>query len=129
MPDISYMETVIITGGTGLIGTALTSLLTAKGYKVIILSRKTHQTRDNISYSIWDLNKSYIDPEAIRQADHIIHLAGAGVMEKKWSDSYKKEIISSRVDSAKLIVESLKANVNKQPNLLKPLLRICLPRR
>jgi len=113
MPDTSYMETVIITGGTGLIGTALTSLLTAKGYKVIILSRKTHQARDNISYSIWDLNKSYIDPDAIRQADHIIHLAGAGVADRRWTDKRKKVIRDSRVKSGKLIVKALSENENK----------------
>ena len=54
-----------------------------------------------------------IDNEAIAKADYIIHLAGAGVMDKKWTEEYKKEIISSRIDSATLITDSLKNNTNK----------------
>ena len=107
------METVIITGGTGLIGTALSSLLTSKGYKVIILSRKQRQAKENVSYAVWDLKKSYIDPEAVRQADHIIHLAGAGVADKRWTKKRKQEIRDSRVNSGKLIVKSLTEIENK----------------
>ena len=107
------METVIITGGTGLIGTALTSLLTSKGYKVIILSRKKHASRDNVSYALWDLKTSYIDPDAIQRADHIIHLAGAGIADKRWTKKRKKEIADSRVNSSRLIVKTLSATDNK----------------
>ena len=107
------METVIITGGTGLIGTALTSLLTSKGYKVIILSRKQRHAKENVSYAVWDLKNSYIDPEAIRQADHIIHLAGAGVADKRWTKKRKQEIRDSRVNSGKLIIKSLSEIENK----------------
>lgn len=107
------METVIITGGTGLIGIALTSLLTTKGYKVIVLSRKKRQAKENVSYAVWDLKRSYIDPEAIRQADHIIHLAGAGVADKRWTKKRKQEIKDSRVDSGKLIVKALTEIENK----------------
>jgi uncharacterized protein len=107
------METVIITGGTGLIGTALTSLLTSKGYRVIILSRRIHAPRDNVSYALWDLKTSYIDPEAIQRADHIIHLAGAGVADKRWTKKRKKEIADSRVNSSRLIVKALSEIDNK----------------
>jgi uncharacterized protein len=107
------METVIITGGTGLIGTALTSFLVSKGYKVIILSRKVHAPKENISYALWDLKRSYIDPNAIGQADHIIHLAGAGVADKRWTRKRKEEIRSSRVEGSKLIVKSLSEISNK----------------
>jgi len=107
------METVIITGGTGLIGTALTSLLTSKGYKVIILSRKQRQAKENVSYAVWDLKKSFIDPEAVRQADHVIHLAGAGVADKRWTKKRKQEIRDSRVNSGKLIVRALAEIENK----------------
>ena len=107
------METVIITGGTGLIGTALTSLLTSKGYKVIILSRKKHAAKGNVSYALWDLKTSYIDPGAISSADHIIHLAGAGVADKRWTKKRKKEIVGSRVNSSRLIVNALSQIDNK----------------
>jgi uncharacterized protein (TIGR01777 family) len=110
------MQTVLITGGTGLVGKALTSLLIKKGYKVIILTRKINSNNledSNISYALWDIKKQLIDNEAIAKADYIIHLAGAGVMDKEWTEEYKKEIISSRIDSATLITNSLKNNTNK----------------
>ena len=107
------MATVMITGGTGLIGTALTSLLTSRGYKVIILSRKAHTATENVSYATWDIKKSYIDPNALRIADHIIHLAGAGVADKRWTKKRKEEIRNSRVDSGKLIVKTLTETPNK----------------
>jgi uncharacterized protein len=112
------METVLITGGTGMVGKALGNYLVNNGYKVIILTRtidpaKKGEDNSHIRFAKWDVKKQEIDIAALQQADHIIHLAGAGVMEKKWTDSYKKEIISSRVDSAGLIVNSLKQNVNR----------------
>ena len=112
------MQTVLITGGTGLVGKALSKLLTEKGYKVIVLSRQPEISRskpgnDNLSFAHWDIKKQEIDIAALQAADYIIHLAGAGVMDKKWTAAYKKEIISSRTESAKLIVDSLKNNTNK----------------
>jgi hypothetical protein len=112
------METVLITGGTGLIGRALSKTLTGKGYRVIILSRSIPEPAlsaagGNLSYARWDIKNQQIDIEAIQAADYIIHLAGAGVMDKKWTNEYKKEIISSRADSARLIVDSLKKHTNK----------------
>jgi uncharacterized protein len=113
MPEKMNMETILITGGTGLIGTALTSLLTSKGYNVIILSRRKHAPHGNVSYALWDLKTSYIDPEAIQRADHIIHLAGAGIAEKRWTKKRKKEIADSRVNSGKLITQALTEIENK----------------
>ncbi|MGF2414853.1 TIGR01777 family oxidoreductase [Ferruginibacter sp.] len=111
------MATVIISGGTGMVGKALSKLLTAKGFKVIVLSRQLpsseKQANSNISFAKWDVKKQEMDITALQQADYIIHLAGAGVMDKKWTAEYKKEIVSSRVESAALIVNSLKNNGNK----------------
>jgi uncharacterized protein (TIGR01777 family) len=112
------MDTVLITGGTGLLGKALGKYLVNKGYKVIILSRsgapsKTAEGNSNMHFAKWDVKNKTIDIAALQEADHIIHLAGAGVMEKKWSEDYKREIVSSRVDGARLIVDSLKKNANK----------------
>jgi uncharacterized protein len=113
------MHTVLITGGTGLVGGALSRLLLGKGYKVIILSRSKAEsnaksiTQSNLSFAHWDIKKQEIDIAALQAADYIIHLAGAGVMDKKWTAAYKKEIVSSRAESAKLIVNSLKNNTNK----------------
>jgi uncharacterized protein len=107
------METVLITGGTGLIGTALTSLLQSKGYNVIILSRKPHKSRDNVSYLQWDTRKNYIDPAAIEHTDHIVHLAGAGIADKRWTKKRKQELVDSRVNSSLLIAKALREIPNK----------------
>lgn len=109
------METILITGGTGLVGKALTKMLVSKGYNVIILTRAlpVNKTQNNIQFSLWDINKQAIDIFALQKADYIIHLAGAGVVDKRWTDSYKKEIADSRVNSSKLLIHALQNNSNK----------------
>lgn len=109
------MQTVLITGGTGLVGKALTNTLQAKGYKVIILSRNiTGKTAtEHKSFARWDIKKQQIDVEAVQKSDFIIHLAGAGVVDKKWTKAYKQEIIESRTESSRLIVDTLKQHDNK----------------
>jgi uncharacterized protein len=109
------MATVLITGGTGLVGKALGQALLEKGYTVIILSRQAGKKSAvaNLSYAAWDADKQTIDEEAIDSADFIIHLAGAGVADKRWTKKRKQEIIDSRVNSSRLIVDSLKTISNK----------------
>jgi uncharacterized protein len=109
------MDTVLITGGTGLVGRALTKLLTEVGYKVIVLSRRSGQDTDNglVSYAQWDIAKQTIDEAAIQQADYIVHLAGANVAEKRWTAARKKEIAASRTQSAALIYNALEKYPNK----------------
>jgi uncharacterized protein len=108
------MATVVITGGTGLIGTALTKALVQKDYEVIILSRsKKLSSSKNISYAVWDVNNQTINEDAIQRADYIVHLAGANVGEKRWTANRKKEIVDSRVDSGKLLVKVLTKLHNK----------------
>ncbi len=104
------MAVVLISGGSGLVGTNLTRHLLERNFEVIILSRNKNKTSDNpkISYSHWDVDKQIIDPEAVKKADHIIHLAGAGVMDKNWSAEYKKMIVKSRTESADLMIKALK---------------------
>ena len=89
------MQTVLITGGTGLIGKSLAKALLAKGYKVIILSRNIARktATENKTFARWDIKKQQIDIEAVQKADFIIHLAGAAVVDKKWTEAYKQEII------------------------------------
>ncbi|GAC1427078.1 MAG: TIGR01777 family oxidoreductase [Flavisolibacter sp.] len=109
------MLTVLITGGTGLIGKALTRALVQKHYHVIILTRDIHKKASsaNLSYAAWDIYRQHIDEEAIGKADCIIHLAGANVAEKKWTADRKTEIIESRVLSGKLLVKALREVPNK----------------
>lgn len=107
------MSTICITGGTGLVGKALSKLLTQKGHTVIILSRKNRPADGSIQYAVWDLEKGEIDKTAITQSDFIVHLAGAGVAEKRWSKSRKEEIVNSRTQSSALLVKALKEIPNK----------------
>ena len=97
-------KTVLITGGTGLIGTALTKRLLAKGYEVAHLGR-IRRALPHIKNYIWDIKNKTIEPGALESADYIIHLAGAGVFDKPWTDAYKYEIIDSRVSSANILYD------------------------
>lgn len=97
------MPTVLIAGGTGLIGTRLTTLLQEKGYEVWILSRSAGEGR-----VVWDIESGMIDMEAVSKADYIIQLAGASVSEKRWTSKRKEEIQFSRVASSALLVKALK---------------------
>lgn len=107
------MSTILITGGTGLVGSALTPQLVALGHEVIILSRTKASNEESISYSVWDVKAQTIDNNAIAKADYIIHLAGAGVADKRWTEERKKEIAESRTESCKLLVKALKQTPNK----------------
>lgn len=96
------METVLITG-KGLVANYLGAQLLAQGYHVKYLSR----TASDQTYT-WNIDKGYIDENAISFADYIIHLAGANISEKRWTAKRKKEIIDSRTKSTQLIFKEVK---------------------
>jgi len=104
------MATVLITGGTGMVGRHLTQKLIEKGYEVIILSRKSEvvSREGTVSFAKWDVENQTIDKAAVAKADYIIHLAGAGVADKRWSEQRKKLILDSRTQSSACIVKALK---------------------
>lgn len=103
------MQTVLITGGTGLVGQSLTDSFIEHGYDVIVLTRTPRKSsRLHLSYAQWDINKQYIDPNAIAQANIIVHLAGESVATKRWSVKRKAEILNSRVQSGLLLSHALK---------------------
>ncbi len=106
------MQTVLITGGTGLVGKKLIEHLAKKGYKTIILTRSLEgkKTAGETSFALWDIQKQTLDITAVQKADFIIHLAGAGVVDKKWTPAYKKEILESRTKSSELLINTLKNN-------------------
>lgn len=102
------MSTILITGGTGLIGSALTKMLTGQGHKVIILTRTQKAAVDNnISYAIWNTKSQKINEEAVASADYIVHLSGAAVADKRWTSARKKEIVESRQQGGALLVKAL----------------------
>jgi uncharacterized protein (TIGR01777 family) len=107
------MATILITGGTGMVGTALTKLLVDKGHEIIILTRKAKPAKGNIQYKEWNVDKGTIDASALTEADYIVHLAGANVADGRWTEKRKKLIIDSRVKSGDLLVKSLHQHPNK----------------
>ncbi len=100
------MQNILITGGTGLIGSRLTTFLLEKGYQVAYLSRRKENI-PNVKVYQWDIQKGYIEDGALENADYIIHLAGAGIADKRWSVARKRELIDSRVKPIELIISHL----------------------
>jgi uncharacterized protein len=99
------MKRVVLTGGNGLIGSHLSSLLDGEGYEVVHLSRKIREGGKYRSY-LWDPPKGYCDGDAFRDGDAIIHLAGANIGSRPWSRARRREIISSRTETAGLVYRS-----------------------
>ena len=93
---------VLITGGSGLIGTHLTRKLKEKGYETAVLSRKKYSDPDTKTY-LWDPGNHEIEEGAIEKAGYIVHLAGANISDKRWTKKRKQEIIDSRVETARLL--------------------------
>ncbi|MEK6782840.1 MAG: TIGR01777 family oxidoreductase [Bacteroidota bacterium] len=99
------VKKILVTGASGLIGKYLTTLLLQKGYQVSHLGRT--KTKGVAPSFVWDVNNGTIDPHALDGVDTIIHLAGAGVADKRWTKSRKKEILDSRTRSSALLFKTL----------------------
>ncbi|WP_291100802.1 MULTISPECIES: TIGR01777 family oxidoreductase [unclassified Empedobacter] len=93
---------ILLTGGSGLIGSELTKILIKNGHQVRILTREKE-----IEHPFYHWEKDTIDEKVFENLDGIIHLAGS-LIAKRWTNSYKKEIFSSRVDTANLLFEYVK---------------------
>jgi uncharacterized protein (TIGR01777 family) len=102
---------ILITGASGLIGKRLTEMLLEKGYQVAHLSRSSKSGK--VPSFVWDVDKGEMESQALEGVEGIIHLAGAGVADKRWSKSRKEEILQSRVKSTKLLFDTLSKNPNQ----------------
>ena len=91
-----------------MIGRRLSELLIEKGYEVIWLSRERYIKADIPRYR-WNLLTGDIDDDSLEEADVIIHLAGVGIAEGKWTEARKRMIVGSRVRSAQLLLDKLKS--------------------
>lgn len=98
------MSKILITGGTGLVGKRLTEILQQRNHAVHILSRNPK----NKNEFKWDIENSFIDDKAFIGVDFIIHLAGAGIADERWSEKRKKIILNSRIKSAELLLKKIK---------------------
>ncbi len=95
---------VLVSGSSGLIGTALVSALRAAGHSPVRLVRSPAGLPGEIS---WDIAANRLDPGSLTGVDAVVHLAGAGIAEHRWSDEYKRVILDSRVAGTALLVRAL----------------------
>lgn len=103
------MKEVVLITGSGIIAQHLGKMLESHNFSVRYLSR----AKKGVNYSVWNLDNNFIEEGAFKNVQHIIHLAGAGITDKRWTKKRKEEIISSRVDSTKLIYKTLKKGNTK----------------
>jgi hypothetical protein len=95
---------IAVTGASGLIGTALVTGLHAAGHDVVRLVRRTPRAADEVA---WDPERGTVDLDGLKGLDGAVHLAGAGVGDHRWSDSYKQTIRDSRVLGTRTLVSAL----------------------
>jgi len=111
------MAKILITGGSGLVGKAISELLLTKAHEPIWLSRESGTFKGIKKYK-WDISKNYIDENAFDGVESVIHLAGTGIADKRWTSDYKKQIIDSRVKSAELLFNHISKNNIKLKTLI-----------
>jgi uncharacterized protein (TIGR01777 family) len=101
---LSTPQRIAITGASGLIGSALVGHLKSEGHTVQRLVRRTPVSPEEIQ---WDPKTGYVDLDALRGVDAVIHLAGAGVGDKRWNKKYKAEILNSRLHGTTAIAHAV----------------------
>jgi hypothetical protein len=112
-PNVSFVR-IVISGSSGLIGTALVARLRADGHTVVRLVRRP--TAAGGSEAEWNPAAGTLDPAVIDGADAVINLSGAGIGDKRWSDSYKAELLSSRLLTTGLLARTIAA-VDHKPSV------------
>ncbi|MFE9952656.1 TIGR01777 family oxidoreductase [Streptomyces sp. NPDC005531] len=105
---------IAVTGSTGLIGTALVRSLRADGHEVVRLVRRPARAGDEVE---WDPKRGYVDGAGLVGCDAVVHLAGAGVGDHRWTEAYKQEIRDSRVLGTEAIAQAV-ASLDVPPKVL-----------
>lgn len=105
---------ILMSGASGLLGSALVPLLRSDGHEVVRLVRRPSESPDEVC---WDPKTADLDVEAIRGVDAAINLAGAGVGDRRWNDAYKREIRNSRVGTTRFLSVML-AKLDVKPSVL-----------
>lgn len=101
------MRTIGIFGGSGFVGAHIAKQLRERGDAVIIFSRSPRESEAGIRYAQWDPKAKSIDANALAGLDGVVSLAGAGVVDKRWTKAYKQEIRDSRVESTHFLHQQL----------------------
>ncbi|MBF8192669.1 NAD-dependent epimerase/dehydratase family protein, partial [Nonomuraea sp. K274] len=96
---------IIVTGASGLLGTALVEALRAEGREVVRLVRRPPRAPDE---AFWQPAEKVIDQAVFQGAEAVVHLAGASIGDKRWNAAYKRELVDSRVESTRVLVEALR---------------------
>ena len=104
---------LVVTGATGLIGSALVREAEKNSIEVVKLVRRAPKAKNE---SQWDPNKGIIDLEVLENSTAIVHLAGAGVGDHRWTKKYKKEILNSRVNSTETLANAI-VNLRTPPSV------------
>ncbi|MER7665750.1 TIGR01777 family oxidoreductase [Streptomyces sp. NPDC096193] len=104
---------IAVTGSTGLIGTALVRSLRSDGHEVVRLVRRPARSGDEVE---WDPHRQYVDAAGLVGCEGVVHLAGAGVGARRWTDAYRKEIHDSRVLGTAAVAEAL-ASLDTPPRV------------
>ena len=103
------MATILISGGSGMIGRALTDRLISGGYQVHTLSRNPASSDiQGERQFAWNPDNQYLDPTALEGVIGVIHLAGAGIADQRWTKKRRREIISSRIQTAELLKTAMR---------------------
>ncbi|SCY20758.1 hypothetical protein SAMN02745898_1011227 [Streptomyces sp. 136MFCol5.1] len=105
---------IAVTGSTGLIGTALVRSLRVDGHDVVRLVRRPARAGDEVE---WDPKRGYVDGAGLVGCDAVVHLAGAGVGDRRWTEEYKQEIRDSRVLGTEAIAQAV-ASLDVPPKVL-----------
>jgi len=108
---ISASPKVLVTGGSGSIGLLLCNFLKEQDFEVSVLSRTRSKDAQFKTY-LWNYRENFIEEEALN-CDYVIHLAGAGIADKRWTDKRKKELIESRKGTSMLLYEKLRQHKNQ----------------
>lgn len=104
------MSKILITGASGLVGTRLTHMLQEQGHEVSHLGRS--KKSGSIKSFVWDVEAGTMDPDVLKSIDAVIHLAGAGIADERWTSKRKREILESRTKSTALIVQEINRGNN-----------------
>lgn len=106
------MYKILITGGTGLIGMRLSALLQSQGYEVRHLSRRARKDATFPAYA-WDVQAQQLDADALDGVQAVIHLAGEGIADSRWTEKRRKQILDSRTQSSALLARAIAENSHR----------------
>lgn len=114
------IKTILITGGTGLVGKKLVQHLLDKGYTIHLLVRriKNDNRGERLKQFAWDIYKRQIDKHCLTDVDAIIHLAGEEIARKRWTTDRKRQIIESRTESIRMIYDLMRKNKNQVEHVI-----------